>query len=105
MVNHKKTLRKAGFESLVDELLRCRCYIRYANGAEELYDLRQDPNEWNNLARNPNPRHRAVIRQHVRWLPKSDAPPVPGSAARLLVNRDGQWFWEGKPIDPAELDQ
>jgi arylsulfatase A-like enzyme len=25
-------------------------YIRYADGSEELYDHRQDPNEWNNLA-------------------------------------------------------
>ena len=25
-------------------------FIRYADGAEELYDLRQDPQEWNNLA-------------------------------------------------------
>lgn len=25
-------------------------YIRYADGSEELYDVRSDPNEWNNLA-------------------------------------------------------
>jgi len=25
-------------------------YIRYANGDEELYDLRSDPNEWANVA-------------------------------------------------------
>ena len=25
-------------------------YIRYANGEEELYDHREDPNEWRNLA-------------------------------------------------------
>ena len=25
-------------------------YIRYADGSEELYDMRRDPNEWNNLA-------------------------------------------------------
>ena len=25
-------------------------YIRYNNGKEELYDHRNDPNEWNNLA-------------------------------------------------------
>jgi arylsulfatase A-like enzyme len=25
-------------------------YVRYADGSEELYDLHEDPNEWNNLA-------------------------------------------------------
>jgi len=78
-------------------------YIRYANGAEELYDHLRDPNEWWNVA--SDPRYKAIIRQHARWLPKTDAPPVAGSAARLLVNRDGQWFWEGKLIRPEELDQ
>ena len=29
-------------------------YIRYANGAEELYDFTRDPGEWNNLASDPN---------------------------------------------------
>ena len=28
-------------------------YIRYNNGAEELYDHDKDPHEWNNLAKNP----------------------------------------------------
>jgi len=33
--------------AVVDEHYR---YIRYANGDEELYDLRNDPNEWTNVA-------------------------------------------------------
>ena len=28
-------------------------YIRYSDGSEELYDLREDPNEWTNLAAKP----------------------------------------------------
>lgn len=75
-------------------------YIRYADGSEELYDLRRDPNEWTNLARDT--RHASVIKEHRQWLPKTNAVPVPGSAARLLVNENGVWMWEGKPIRPEE---
>ena len=28
-------------------------YIRYSNGEEELYDLKNDPNEWANLSEDP----------------------------------------------------
>src|SRR5690606_15487908 len=28
-------------------------YIRYADGSEELYDMQQDPQEWNNLVGDP----------------------------------------------------
>jgi hypothetical protein len=77
-------------------------YIRYADGSEELYDHRTDPNEWTNLA--GYPRFAQVIREHDRWLPEFDALPVPGSAVRLLEERNGVWYWEGKPIDPAEKE-
>ena len=40
----------------------------------------------------------------TKWLPKINAPPVPGSAERLLVQKDGVWYWEGKPIINAELE-
>src|SRR5207247_8214678 len=68
-------------------------YIRYADGSDELYDHRTDPNEWTNLARHP--RYVEVVREHARWLPNVNAPPVSGSAARLLVQKDGVWYWEG----------
>lgn len=78
-------------------------YIRYADGSEELYDMRADPNEWTNLARNP--KYSRVIREHARWLPTVNAPPVPGSASRILVQENGQWLWEGKPIIPTEKEE
>jgi arylsulfatase A-like enzyme len=77
-------------------------YIRYADSSEELYDHDRDPNEWTNLARDP--KHAAVVRAHARWLPKVNAPPVPGSAHRVLVKKGGVWLWEGKPIVPAEKE-
>ena len=77
-------------------------YIRYADGSEELYDMLNDSNEWINLA--PDRKFAEVLRDHVRWLPKTDAPPAPGSAHRILVSDNGVWLWEGKPINPAEKE-
>lgn len=42
-------------------------YIRYANGDEELYDERQDPNEWTNLANRPE--HAAIKAELAKSLP------------------------------------
>jgi len=42
-------------------------YIRYADGAEELYDHRNDPNEWNNIASRPESKD--VIRSLAKHLP------------------------------------
>jgi len=36
-------------------------YIRYSTGEEELYDHRKDPNEWDNLAGNPE--YRKIIKE------------------------------------------
>jgi len=77
-------------------------YIRYADGSEELYDHSNDPNEWTNLAHDK--RYTKVIREHARWLPKTNLPPVAGSAVRLLVKQDGVWMWEGKPIRADEKE-
>jgi arylsulfatase A-like enzyme len=83
-------------------------YIRYADGSEELYDLRTDPNEWSNLA--ADPRQADLKRDLARWLPKVDHPPVPGSAVRVLTYdpATGALTWEGQPFradDPIpEID-
>ncbi|MDX1640855.1 MAG: sulfatase [Balneolaceae bacterium] len=71
-------------------------YIRYADGSEELYDHYRDPNEWNNLAGDPD--YSDVIEEHVRWLPKENAPHAPDSRHRILMEKDGEWFWQGEPI-------
>ena len=77
-------------------------YIRYADGSEELYDMHADPNEWTNLAKEP--KYAGVIRDHAKWLPKTNAPPAPGSAYRILVKENGVWTWEGKLINPVEKE-
>lgn len=45
-------------------------YIRYEHGSEELYNLRRDPNEWNNLAAEPE--HEARLASFRAKIP-SDA--------------------------------
>ncbi len=93
------TTHNAGNHAVRSERWR---YIRYADGSEELYDTQADPNEWTNLAKNPQ--NAGVIREHTAWLPKTDAPPAPGSAHRILENRDGVWLWEGKTVRPEEKE-
>jgi arylsulfatase A-like enzyme len=78
-------------------------YIRYADGSEELYDHRTEPNEWTNLA--ADKQHQDTIRDLARWLPQTNAPPAPGSRARLLVKVNGGWMWEHQPIVPSELEK
>jgi protoporphyrinogen oxidase len=63
-----------------------------------LYDMRKDPHEWYNLADDPD--YDEIKQQHASWLPEINADPVPGSAHRLLVEKDGTWYWEEEPIDP-----
>lgn len=78
-------------------------YIRYANGEEELYDMRNDPNEWRNLAQDA--RYRAIVEEHARWLPAVNLPAAPGSAGRVLTQTNGVWYWEGQAIDPADKEE
>jgi len=62
-------------------------YIRYADGAEELYAHPADPHEWANLA--GDPAHTEVMQRLRGFLPTADAPMVPGaSGAGLDAMRD-----------------
>ncbi len=53
-------------------------YIRYADGSDELYDHRSDPDEINNLATSGD--YADVIREMARALPERSAEPVPALA-------------------------
>ena len=77
-------------------------YIRYADGSQELYDHLSDPNEWTNLV--ADARYFVTKQELARWLPKSPAPPAPGSTCRVLVKYDGLWLWEGQPIKASEKE-
>lgn len=76
-------------------------YIRYADGSEELYNHFRDPHEWLNLAGNPD--YANVIDELARWLPYDNSPLAPDSRSRVLIEKDGAWFWEGEQIDFDKL--
>ena len=75
-------------------------YIQYADGSEELYDMIADPNEFTNLANDPN--YARTQRALKRRLPKTNRRPAPGSANRILIYENGVANWEGEDIDHNE---
>jgi arylsulfatase A-like enzyme len=75
-------------------------FIQYADGSEELYDMKADPNEWKNLIEDSA--HTSVIQEHRKWLPKVNRKPVPGSKHRILTFENGEATWEGSPIKPGD---
>jgi len=76
-------------------------YIQYADGSEELYDMRKDPNEWSNLA--DDPKFAKVIALHKQFLPEVNLKPAPGSKHRILLYNDGKVNWQGQNIGPNDL--
>lgn len=75
-------------------------YIRYADGSEELYDIRNDPEEWHNIV------HRAdlapIKTELARWIPAYNTAPVVGSASRILEYENATPVWEGTIIHPDD---
>ena len=75
-------------------------YIRHADGSEELYDMRNDPQEFDNLA--GDSQYAEVMAEHRRFLPESEQPHAPGSRARVLIYDDGNVNWEGEDVSPTD---
>jgi arylsulfatase A-like enzyme len=75
-------------------------YIRYVDGAEELYDLKNDPNEYDNLAGGVS--YAEEISRLRKWIPAYQAPHAPRSAQRILEYKDGVPVWEGEVISLDE---
>jgi choline-sulfatase len=74
-------------------------FIQYADGSRELYNRKEDPYEWNNLARTGA--YVPVMDNLAKYLPES-APPAPGSKTRLIELINGDPYWEGKLISPED---
>jgi len=68
-------------------------YISYGDDGEELYNLREDPNEWNNLA---STEEYAAVKAELRTqAPATFAPPEQKLNARKDLVVDGETFrWE-----------
>lgn len=64
-------------------------YIRYADGSEELYDRRQDPQEWVNLAGNLE--HEGVRKKMAAILPAQDAANGPRAGDYQLDASKVEW--------------
>jgi hypothetical protein len=73
-------------------------YIRYADGSEELYDMRKDPHEFKNLA--SDPKTKKLRKKLASYFPKNPAKPVEGSNARLIERKkDGSVYWQNTLIE------
>ncbi len=83
-----------GNHAVITELWR---YIRYADGSTELYNIIDDPNEWENLAKFEG--YQPVIDKLDQYIPGNIVPPAPGNTVRLIEMIDGEVYWEGQKID------
>jgi len=59
--------------------------IVYEDGAKELYDHRNDPDEFRNLANDPA--HKATVDELTKWLPKNAAPEFKAKSERARARR------------------
>jgi arylsulfatase A-like enzyme len=75
-------------------------FIQYADGTRELYDMRNDPNEWKNLAEDP--KFKKVVEEHLQFLPPVNLPPAQGSRSRILTVEKDHVIWEGEKVYPKD---
>ncbi|MEZ5386672.1 MAG: sulfatase [Prosthecobacter sp.] len=77
-------------------------YIRYHDGSEELYDIRTDPHEWNNLAGRPE--STSIIAELAKSLPRQWAESAPTKGAYKFDPEAFTWTEKktGKVISGAQ---
>lgn len=66
-------------------------YIRYEDGTEELYDHRTDPNEWYNLANEPELME--IKKDLLKWIPVVNADNAPHKTKDLVFDKkEYKWY-------------
>ncbi len=75
-------------------------YIRYADGEEELYDMKNDPNEWEN--RIDDQQLKPLVDSLASWLPKENHLPYTGNYQRVLEYKNDSIIWQGKAIEASD---
>ena len=81
-------------------------YITYGDDGEELYDLKSDPNEWNNLAENP--KYEDTKRLLRKAAPKKFSPSAPKRTIGKDLIIEGEtfrWRKEGEKVAPKKTVQ
>ena len=81
-------------------------YITYGDDGEELYDLKSDPNEWNNLAENP--KYKDTKRLLRKSAPKKFSPAAPKRTIGKDLIIEGEtfrWRKEGEKVAPKKTVQ
>ena len=82
---------KRGSYALVNSNWR---YIHYNDGTEELYDVKEDPNEWHNLAGKEG--YLSIVEQMQKAAPKEFSPAAtPKNKLKLIVEGD-TFRWEAR---------
>jgi len=71
-------------------------YIRYNNGDEELYNEANDPNEWKNLAKDPNSKEK--IEELAKYLPKANHADIGGGKGKGAED-----FGDGKKAERKKM--
>jgi arylsulfatase A-like enzyme len=69
-------------------------YISYFDGGEELYNVKEDPNEWYNLA--GEEKYRPIIQEMQKSAPKDFEPKVTAKNELKLVIEGESFHWEKK---------
>ena len=75
-------------------------YIHYADGGEELYQVKKDPNEWHNLAGRSE--HAKVMQEMRQSAPKEFASPGPAKNELKLVTEGEGFRWEKRVSKPSQ---